>query len=101
MPLPAQQLWFHFLPATKQGSPDLKARYTEAVPHVPGSGMVKPVKDLGCVEMLIELKLTAPGHTRFGLLAAYAFTGNQREHNDESEDDEDEVGASASNPPKG
>jgi len=65
---------FRILPATPQGGKKLRTRYEEAVPNVPGSGMVKPKRDLGFIVLELRLELTAPGTRRFGLLAAYAQT---------------------------
>lgn len=72
MPRPAHRAEFTVMPATKQWSPLLEARYTEAVPHVPGSGMVKPKQELGSIELEFQLTLTAPYSDSLGLLAAYA-----------------------------
>jgi hypothetical protein len=46
------------------------ARYTEAAPHVPGSGMVK--RPLGSLELVAQLRLDGAAAGPLGLLAAYA-----------------------------
>lgn len=80
-PRPALRSQFSFAPAHRQwsNSQATEAKYREAVPNLAGTGMVKPGKDLGYVELLLQLHLDVPGHERFGLLAAYAFVEPQNE----------------------
>lgn len=70
-PKPKFQARYRIMPATAQWSTKLEPRYEEAVPHVSGSGMVRPSQDLGFVDLCLHLELSVPGHKCFGLLAAY------------------------------
>lgn len=72
MPLPEKRYLFRIMPSAPQHNPAVQERFDEAVPHVPGTGMVKPSEQLGVMEIQLRLTLDAPGSRWFGLLAAYA-----------------------------
>ena len=69
-PTGARRLLLRVMPCSPQHSSATLARYTEATPHVPGSGMLRPSAEIGTVELLVHLRLEGCGP--FGLLGAYA-----------------------------
>lgn len=79
MPKPEHRATFSIMPASTQHCEDLQARYHEAVPHVPGSGMVKPVLELGWLVLQLHMSLTVKGSEHLGLLAAYAKVDPKRQ----------------------
>ena len=55
-PTPPRRMLLRVMPCSAQHSQSTLARYVEAAPKVPGSGMVKPKHELGTVELLLHLK---------------------------------------------
>ena len=86
-PSPARRLLVRFMPVTAQHGETLLARYSEATPRVPGSGMVRPKGgELGTLELDVCFRLrragahtcaSGPGHAYandpLALLRAYAL----------------------------
>ena len=72
-PSAARRLVVRFMPISTQHSDRLLARYSEATPRVPGSGMVRPETEIGSLEIVVLLRLEPPGSGPLGLLAAYAM----------------------------
>ena len=77
------------MPTGAQHSAALLARYGEATPNVPGSGMARPRHDLGTVEIVALLRLDAAACASFGLLGAYALTSPPGAVDDAADDEAD------------
>ena len=71
-PTTARTAVFRVTPASAQHGKAILARYNEATPGVPGTGMVRPKQDLGVIELSLELQLDAHLAPQLGLLACYA-----------------------------
>jgi hypothetical protein len=91
-----RHLVLRVMPTGNQHSPSLLARYDEACPGLPGSGMVRPLKEIGTVEILLAVRLDAPLSSRFGMLAAYAMAPPPGEIDDDADDDAEEAGGGGS-----
>ena len=81
-----KRLVLRVMPTGRQHSAAILARYDEAAPGVPGSGMVKT--DRGTLELIVRLRLDAPASERFGLLAAYAMAEPPGDIRDDDDDDD-------------
>ena len=65
----------------------MQARYEEAIPHVPGTGMVKPRVDLGHIDVELKLSLHQPATplNAIGVLGAYAMALREGDTVDDDE----------------
>ena len=84
----ARRLVLRVMPIGTQHSDETLARFDEACPGVPGSGMVRPRHEIGTVEVLLRLKFDTPAADALGLLAAYAHAEPPGELEDEGDDEE-------------
>jgi hypothetical protein len=95
-PRPRHRQWFSIVPPSRQHSTTANGQFEEAVPGVPGSGMVKPAESLGAVELELQLTLSAKipaalaGLTAAApvLAAIFAMAASGREHAAEEGEDE-------------
>lgn len=75
LPLPRptgpRRMLLRVMPVGPQHSNSLLARYEEATPHVPGSGMVRPAHELGLLEIVVHLRFDGLAAGGLGMLAAY------------------------------
>eukprot|EP00928_Gymnodinium_smaydae_P043654 TRINITY_DN29206_c0_g1_i1.p1 TRINITY_DN29206_c0_g1~~TRINITY_DN29206_c0_g1_i1.p1 ORF type:complete len:594 (+),score=129.83 TRINITY_DN29206_c0_g1_i1:60-1784(+) len=93
-PKPAFRAVFQIMPACRQHSDHLQARYGEAAVGVPGTGMVRPATDIGTLELELALRLDGAGGRcclRGGLLAAYAAALPPHHYEDEQSDSDGEA----------
>ena len=89
-----RQIVLKVMPTGHQHSASLLARYDEACPGLPGSGMARPSKEIGTVELLLAVRFDAPLGDRLGLLAAYAMAPPPGEIDDGADDEGDDGGGS-------
>jgi hypothetical protein len=81
---PQQTNWFGIQPATKQGGVGAQELFEEAVPGVPGSGMVRPAAGLGFIRLQFELIL-CPQHQGLGMISSFA-SADLDQHADQGEE---------------
>ena len=99
-PSAPRRLLLQVSPVCTQHAKATHARFDEATPRVPGSGMVRPSKELGRLEIVVQLKLDVPGASVLGMLAAYARAPPPGEIEREASADDAAAGGEAEPAPK-